>query len=154
MGISVILKQFGSIKDCFKFYYSDNDENYIPALKGLWKELLGNESIKNSLLPDPQKNSSCKRLHLYLRWMIRADEVDPGCWSTLPADKLIFPLDTHIFSIGRKMELTKRNTADIKTAIEITEAFKYINSNDPVKYDFALTRFGIRDDMNELPPWL
>ena len=52
------------------------------------------------LLPSPQKNSACKRLNLYLRWMIRKDNVDPGGWSKIPVSKLIIPLDTHMFKIG------------------------------------------------------
>jgi len=79
--------------------------------------------------------------------MVRKDEVDPGGWETVPKRKLIVPLDTHMARIGRLLGATMRKTADMKMALEITETFKKLAPRDPVKYDFALTRFGIRSDL-------
>ena len=101
-----------------------------------------------NLLPDPRLGSACKRLNLFLRWMVRNDNVDPGGWKGIKKSDLIVPLDTHMFKIGRLLGFTKRNAADIVTAKEITFALAKFSEDDPVKYDFALTRFGIRDDMN------
>ena len=64
----------------------------------------------------------------------------------MPSSKLVIPLDTHMHRISLKLNLTKRNQADMRTALEVTEGFKRIVPDDPVKYDFALTRLGIRDD--------
>ena len=96
------------------------------------------------IMPNPERGSACKRLFLYLRWMVRKDEVDPGCWHGMlsPSD-LLFPLDTHLFSIGKALGFTLRSAPDLKAAGEITAGFKEIEPKDPVKYDFCLTRFGI-----------
>ena len=87
----------------------------------------------------------CK--HTLGKLMIRDDEVDPGCWKSISPSKLIIPLDTHMFNIGKILGLTKRNSQNIKTAMEITERFKDLRPDDPVRYDFALTRLGIRSEL-------
>ena len=79
--------------------------------------------------------------------MVRCDAVDPGGWNEVPPSMLIVPLDVHMHRISRQLGLTKRLAADLKTAREITGGFKRVAPEDPVKYDFALTRLGIlRDD--------
>jgi len=98
---------------------------------------------RSYLLPDPRLGSACKRLNLYLRWMVRRDAVDPGGWNVPPA-KLVVPLDTHMHALGRALGLTDRRSADLRTALEITAAFRAIAPDDPVRYDFALTRLGMR----------
>jgi uncharacterized protein (TIGR02757 family) len=80
--------------------------------------------------------------------MVREDEVDPGGWGDVPAAKLIIPLDTHMHKIGLMLHLTGRKQADIRTAIEITQAFRSIVPDDPVRYDFVLTRLGIRGEID------
>ena len=97
--------------------------------------------------PDPAAGSACKRLHLFLRWMVRSDDVDPGPWTSVPAGKLVIPLDTHLHRLAAKLGATRRRSADRTTALEITEAFRRIRPDDPVRYDFALTRLGIRPDV-------
>ena len=97
----------------------------------------------NRLLPDPEKGSACKRLNLFLRWMVRCDDVDPGGWFNISTSKLIIPLDTHIYRICYDAGFTTRKQKDLKTAIEITDHFKKYNYDDPVKYDFVLFRIGI-----------
>jgi uncharacterized protein (TIGR02757 family) len=87
-------------------------------------------------------------MNLMLRWLVRCDEVDPGVWSCVGPEKLIVPLDTHMYKIARAMGLTERKVPDIRTALEITAAFGRISPADPVRYDFALTRLGIRKEMN------
>ena len=81
--------------------------------------------------------------------MIRADEVDPGGWASINPSKLIVPIDTHMWKICSVAGFTKRKQADLKSALEITDAFRIINPEDPVKYDFSLTRAGIRRNINE-----
>lgn len=95
------------------------------------------------LLADPGGNSACKRLLLYLRWMVRKDRIDPGCWEGIAPSRLIVPLDTHMYKFAVSCGFTDRKAADFKTAMEITTAFKRIAPEDPVKYDFSLTRPGI-----------
>jgi uncharacterized protein (TIGR02757 family) len=101
----------------------------------------------SSLLSCPTRGSCCKRLNLWFRWMVRKDSVDPGGWAGVPASELLVPLDTHMWKIGRRLGFTRRNSPDLKAAMEITEGFGRLNPEDPVKYDFALTRFGIRSDL-------
>jgi uncharacterized protein (TIGR02757 family) len=83
-----------------------------------------------------------------LRWMVRKDRVDPGGWSGIPAAKLLIPLDTHMHKIATGLGATKRKAADMRTVVEITEAFGRLAPEDPVRYDFALTRLGIRSEMD------
>lgn len=95
------------------------------------------------LVPDPRKGSACKRLLLYLRWMIRpADGVDLGLFSISPSE-LIIPVDTHIQRIARNLRLTERRDASLRTAREITDALRALDPADPVRYDFALCHLGI-----------
>ena len=94
--------------------------------------------------PSPADGSPCKRLNLYLRWMVRTgDSLDFGLWKEISPDKLIIPLDTHIARISQNIGLTKRKSPDWKMAEEITENLKGLDPEDPVKYDFALCRLGI-----------
>ncbi len=101
----------------------------------------------NTLIPSPDRGSALKRLNLYFRWMCRTDAVDPGGWNISPS-LLVVPLDTHMHRIAREFCFTRRNAADMKTALEITAAFARFVPDDPVKYDFCLTRFGIRDELD------
>ncbi len=73
--------------------------------------------------------------------------MDPGGWEELGAHRLIVPLDTHMHAISLGLGLTKSRQADLKTAMEVTRAFARVNPRDPVKYDFALTRWGIREEL-------
>jgi uncharacterized protein (TIGR02757 family) len=113
--------------------------------------LLNRDGQANYLLPDPGRGSACKRLHLYLRWMVRGDAVDLGCWSGVAPAKLLVPVDTHMHRIATGIGLTQRKSADLRTSREITAAFRAIAPEDPVRYDFALTRLGIRKDTIDEP---
>ncbi len=144
-GIKSIVAKHGSLHRCFASKISEGDDDVIPAMSSFVDELnAGGES--RFLIPCPAMGSACKRLNLYLRWMVRSDDVDPGGWYNVPASMLIIPLDTHIFRICSVLGLTERKQADMRTAREITSAFREIAPDDPVKYDFSLTRLGIRDD--------
>jgi uncharacterized protein (TIGR02757 family) len=103
---------------------------------------------KSFLLPSPGDGSACKRLFLFLKWMVRSDEVDPGGWKVLGPETLVFPMDVHMFRMCSCLGLTKRKTPDLKTALEVTGLFRKYIPEDPVKYDFVLTRFGIRSEMD------
>ncbi len=148
VAIKKAIKKYGSLEELFLHSYRKDHENIIPALAGFVNELKSLGGIKkSSLLSDPTMESACKRLNLYLRWMVRCDKVDPGGWSSVPPSKLLIPLDTHMFKFGKCYSFTSRKNAGLKTVVEITAGFKKIAPQDPTKYDFAITRFGIRSDM-------
>jgi len=145
-GARNMLKEYGSLGACFTAGLAPDDETVLPALDIFVDRLSG--VFENGccyLLPAPERKSACKRLNLYLRWMIRRDDVDPGGWDA-PASKLVVPLDTHMHRIGLALGFTQRKQADLRAALEITHAFREYSPADPVKYDFALTRLGIRRD--------
>jgi uncharacterized protein (TIGR02757 family) len=149
IGIRKILSKHVSLENAFKSKLNINDENVIPALIGFIDEL--NHLSKTNLghlIPSPTKGSACKRLMLFLRWMIRKDEVDLGCWS-ISSSKLLIPLDSHMFDISRKLGFTDSKSTNLKTVIRITNEFKKISVDDPVKYDFVLTRLGIRNELSK-----
>ncbi len=93
--------------------------------------------------PSPADGSACKRLCLYLRWMVRADTVDPGGWTRVSRSALLIPLDAHIINIGRSAKLTRRVSPGWKMAEDITATLRACDPLDPVKYDFALHRMGL-----------
>jgi uncharacterized protein (TIGR02757 family) len=95
--------------------------------------------------PRPSSGSGCKRMNLYLRWMVRNDGVDLGVWSAIPASKLIVPLDTHVIRLGRCLRLTDYASPGWKMAAQITESLRALDPQDPVKYDFALCHIGMAD---------
>ncbi|MFC1534059.1 TIGR02757 family protein [Thermodesulfobacteriota bacterium] len=147
IGAKHMIERYGSLYECFMTGFDDNKETSLPALSAFVKKLKKNSTaVKNSLLPSPDRGSACKRLNLFLRWMVREDGVDPGGWRRVPLSKLIIPLDTHMHRICLRLNMTRRKQADMRTAIDITNAFRKIAPDDPVRYDFALTRLGIRKD--------
>lgn len=144
-GIKQVMRRHGSLQACFIGHCKRDSESVLPALTAFVHELqAGISGDTTMLLPAPQKGSACKRLNLFLRWMVRQDDVDPGGWSGVDPGLLIVPLDTHMHRIGLEAGLTRRRSADMRTALEITRAFSSIVPEDPVRYDFALTRLGIR----------
>jgi uncharacterized protein (TIGR02757 family) len=145
LAIRQVRREYGSLGDCLISRYHRTDATVLPALRSWVDALLAHQGRrKNSLLPDPSSPSACKRLHLYLRWMVRHDEVDPGGWPGISPAKLVVPLDVHMFRACRTLGLTRRKQAGLAAALEITAAFRLIAPDDPVRYDFALTRPGIR----------
>jgi uncharacterized protein (TIGR02757 family) len=144
-----VIREYGSLHGCFMAGYQDNHETVLPALSAFVRFLHGDRWCWSGFLPSPARGSACKRLNLFLRWMVREDDVDPGGWRGIPPSKLVVPLDTHMHRISRRLGFTSRNQADLRTALEITDVFRNISPDDPVRYDFVLTRFGIRKDMDE-----
>ncbi len=148
-GVKVLLAECGSLQSCFLSSFNRDDSTVIPALTAFVTKLSdSSDCSENYLFPSPEKGSACKRLNLFLRWMVRNDVVDLGVWDAVPVSALVVPLDTHMHKICRAMGMTERKQADMKTALEITEAFRSVDSDDPVKYDFALTRLGIRSELD------
>jgi len=86
----------------------------------------------------PSTGGACKRINLFLRWMVRHDRVDPGGWTRIPSRQLVVPLDTHTIRIGKCLRLTRRASPGWKMAAEITAALRTLDPIDPVRYDFSL----------------
>jgi uncharacterized protein (TIGR02757 family) len=145
-GVRLVIEKHGSLQKCFLSRLRRDDQTVLPALSAFVEKVFPNGC--DFLIPNPDRGSACKRLNLFLRWMVRRDEVDPGGWDEVPPSKLLVPLDTHMHRIAIRLGLTKRKQADLRTALEITEAFRKISPGDPVRYDFVLTRFGIRKDLD------
>jgi uncharacterized protein (TIGR02757 family) len=99
-------------------------------------------------IANPLKGASCKRINLFLRWMVRDDRrgVDFGLWKSVQPSELICPLDVHTGNVARKLGLLKRKTNDWKAAEELTAALREFDSADPVKYDFGLFGLGISEN--------
>jgi uncharacterized protein (TIGR02757 family) len=149
-----VVREHGSLGEFFRAGYLRSDQDIGPSLSRFVRGMAGLDvpkSLRPALrkgsglshfLADPADGSACKRLNLFLRWMVRKDALDLGIWTGIPASKLIIPLDTHIARLGRKLGLTARNAPDWKMALEITESLRRFDSDDPVKYDFALCTVG------------
>jgi len=148
MGIRTVISEFGSLHNCFLAGVKKTGSNPLENLSYFVSKLTENAGPWQRVLPHPEKGSACKRLNLFLRWMVRKDEIDPGIWNDISNDILIIPLDTHMMQISHILGFTTRKAADMKTAIEITEALKLYNPGDPVRFDFSLTRLGIHPDLN------
>ena len=140
----------------FQNYYSQNDSLEKLFSKGVSKTSANIEAglinFHNSFfdLPDaprrtkkhvstPERKSTCKRLNMFLRWMVRKDRsgVDFGIWKKLDSSQLLIPLDVHVDKVARQLGLIKRKQRDWQTVIELTERMKTFDPKDPVKYDYA-----------------
>jgi uncharacterized protein (TIGR02757 family) len=157
-------KQYGSMGAAIRDYWHISNGDLQQTLssfhevfrEGRYLDRLKDTGVRldygdqKHLLPDASQGSACKRLNLWLRWMVRQDKVDPGSWCDLapggpqPSD-LVIPLDTHIARLGRYLGLTDYLTPGWKMASEITDSLARFDPLDPVKYDFALCRLGILD---------
>ncbi len=148
-GIRRVILQYNSLENCFYAGLKGRGENQESTLSGLghlYREI-SRAGEMGHLLADPGKTSASKRSHLFLRWMVRRDAVDPGGWEIISPSRLIIPLDTHMYKIGHMLGFTQRKSPDKTCALEITEGFRKIIPHDPVRYDFSLTRFGIRRNL-------
>ena len=165
--IRQMFESHGSIGAFFTEGYSSDHENIKEALISFTERTLTlstggaygknikppKDSYVRFLFPSPKDGSTCKRLNLYLRWMVRSDShltkndrLDFGLWKDIPPSKLVIPVDTHIARISRNLGLTDKKTTNWRVAEEITERLKALDPKDPVKYDFSLCRLGILDE--------
>lgn len=146
----------------FKEYYAENESLEIAFSQWMQKSddtvekgLIGFHNLFFSLedSPDrtrkhiatPARKSACKRLNMFLRWMVRKDDkgVDFGIWETIQPSQLVMPLDVHVEKVARHMGLLKRKPTDWQAAVELTNKLRSLDPNDPVKYDFALFGLGL-----------
>lgn len=118
-----------------------------PALDAFGRRLFAGVPEKDGarwLLPLPARGSVCKRACLFLRWMVRPDDgVDCGVWTRVSPSRLVLPLDTHLLRVVRALGWTRRKSPGWRMALEATAALREIDSEDPVRFDFALSRLGI-----------
>ena len=148
--------------DFFKFHYAANnsletaftrsmkkgDLNIENALNGFYDYFFSLEHVPKRTLKhiaSPAKKATCKRLCMYLRWMVRQDKngVDFGLWKNISPAQLIVPLDLHVARVARHFKLLSRKPTDWQAALELTDAMKSADKNDPAKYDFALFALGV-----------
>ena len=148
-NISGVLREYESVEGFMSECLNISEGNIFSALDRFSERLSLNRAPESfSLITAPKDGSACKRLFLFLKWLVRHDDVDPGGWKVLSPSELIVPTDTHMHKMGMKLGFTKRKNADLKCAVEITNGFKEICPEDPAKYDFVITRIAIRN----LPP--
>lgn len=153
-GAGAILREHGTLGACFTAHYRRMG-NVRAALGALVDELCAPDFTPftgkraptrrlKHLISHPGRGSACKRLNLFLRWMVRGpDGVDFGLWRDVPASALVVPLDTHVHRIGRLIGLTRRKDLSWKTAEDVTLRLRSLDAGDPVRYDFALSHLGI-----------
>jgi uncharacterized protein (TIGR02757 family) len=150
-AVHFAVAEYGSLKNLFLNSYRDDSENIVDALSDFISVLnkLSNHTngternYFNFLLANPSNKSTCKRMNLYLRWMVRKDEIDTGLWSEVSTSKIIMPVDVHVARVSKSLKLVQRNSIDLKFALELTENLKKFDREDPVKYDFSLCHIGI-----------
>ncbi|MEW6259938.1 MAG: TIGR02757 family protein [Thermodesulfobacteriota bacterium] len=147
-AIRGMIEAEGSLYAGFLKTYSPDDATLVPSQIRFCRALYRHAGRDlGHLVPSPERGSACKRLNLFFRWMVRQDAVDPGGWSQIRRDQLIIPLDTHMDRWGRLFGFTSRRASDLKAALEITAGYRHLVPDDPVRYDFVLTRAGIRNDI-------
>ncbi len=137
-----------SLESAFTLNMAKNDANVENGLNGFYRYFFSLEHVPKRTLKhiaSPAKKASCKRLNMYLRWMVRNDNkgVDFGIWKAISPSQLIIPLDLHVARVARHFGLLNRKPTDWLAAVELTEAMKMLDKTDPSKYDFALFALGV-----------
>jgi len=159
LAARTMIEEADSIGEFFLGCYDDSADDITPSLIAFCSAILafdyapvfGADEIPAGsyfpfFFPSPATGSACKRLCMYLRWMVRpADGIDLGLWRGISPAKLIIPVDAHIQRIGRYLGLTARKQADWRMAREITASLRKLDPDDPVKYDFPLCHLGISE---------
>lgn len=149
------IKLHGSLGALFLRGYSDSDADILPALTQFVEELrrltpaggLDAQGDRVSgwrhFLASPSDGSACKRLCLFLRWMVREGQPDVCAWPDVSRAKLIVPVDVHVARIARSQRWTKRSTPDMKMALDITRHLKRLDAADPIRFDFVISHLGM-----------
>ncbi len=137
-----------SLETAFTKWMQKEDENVENALNGFYRYFFSLPHVPPRTLKhiaSPQKKSACKRINMFLRWMVRKDNngVDFGIWKNIDASQLVIPLDLHVARVARHFNLLERNSTDWLAAVELTSTMKTLDPADPAKYDFALFGLGV-----------
>lgn len=152
--LKAFIEEHGSLEEAFDAGLAEDDADVGPAIERFGtrarevdlRPAYGKVPARPGVFyffPRPSTGSACKRMNLYLRWMTRHDGVDPGGWTSVPASKLVIPLDTHIIRVGRCLKLTRYQSPGWKMAAEITASLRRLDPADPVRYDFSLCHLGM-----------
>lgn len=157
-GIRSVLRVHGSIESCFAAGIDDttHETRLFGGIASLVRWLVdgaGGRLDESILLSRPERGSACKRLLLYTRWMVRSDGVDPGGWNAIGPESLYYPVDAHVLRVARTLGISKRAQATRAVSRETTDWMRAISPEDPVRYDFCLTRPGIHPLLDEAA-WL
>ncbi len=145
----IFYKNHASLEEAFSPFMKEG-QNVEPALVGFQHLFFGLEEYPERTrkhVASPERNSACKRLNMFLRWMVRKDGkgVDFGIWENIQPSQLVCPCDVHVVRVARKLGLITRKQTDWKTALELTQNVIAFDPVDPVKYDFALFGLGIEE---------
>lgn len=140
-----------SLETAFTQWMQKEDETVEQGLKGFYHYFFSLPDIPERTrkhIASPEKNSSCKRLNMYLRWMVRRDEqaVDFGIWTNISPAQLICPVDVHVARVARELALLNNEPVDWKAALALTAHLRRLDKADPVKYDFALFGTGVMEN--------
>ena len=142
-----IYKEYDDLEALFASGLTNKDKDLMPALVKFRERFFALPHLDRSQkhFSNPAENSASKRLNMYLRWMVRKDKsgVDFGIWKSISPALLSCPLDVHSGNVARKLGLLQRKQNDWKATVELTEALKLFDPNDPVRYDFALFGLGV-----------
>lgn len=140
-------RQHNSLEAAFAQGMLPGDTTIENALKGFHRLFFDREHMARTRkhVSTPHRNSSCKRLCMYLRWMVRSDKagVDFGLWKTLQPAQLVCPVDLHVARVARRFGLMHRKQPDWQAALELTDYLRQLHPTDPVRYDFALFGLGV-----------
>ena len=137
------IREHGSLGKLFQACYDEADADIAESLTRFVTKL--RVDGLEYLLTSPRDKSACKRMNLYLRWMVRRTAPDLGLWTFVDPAKLVMPLDTHVHRIATFLGLNDRKSGDWKAARALTDRLAKFDATDPVRYDFALCRLGILD---------
>ncbi len=145
--IAAAIHEHGTLGELFRICYDDDDRDIGPSLTRFVDALIGSHKTKalDYLLTSPANGSACKRMNLFLRWMVRRTAPDLGIWDFVDPAKLVMPVDTHVHRIATFLGLNSRKTPDWKAARALTDRLAKFDRADPVRYDFAICRLGILD---------
>lgn len=140
--------QHDSLSTAFSNWMAPADNNIANALNGFYTYFFSLEDAPSRTrkhIATPAKNATCKRLNMFLRWMVRRDHsgVDFGLWRSISPAQLICPIDLHVARVARKFNLLDRKQTDWQAALQLTWRLKEMDQNDPAKYDFALFGLGV-----------
>ncbi len=141
-------RQHESLENVFQVDQSDiNSERGLNNFYKVFFSLSDFPDRTKKHIAAPEKKSACKRINMFLRWMVRNDDkgVDFGIWKSIRPSQLVCPFDVHVDRVSRKLGLITRKQADWQTAVELTESLKEFDPEDPVKYDFALFGMGVEE---------
>ena len=146
-------KKHSSLESAFSRHMSTDDVDTRLALEGFHEYFFSLDYAPKRTqkhVATPARNSSCKRLNMFLRWMVRKDSkgVDFGLWKKIKPAQLLIPLDVHVERVARKLGLLHRKQRDWKSVQELTSNLRKLNAEDPVKYDFALFGLGVIEKEN------